>query len=263
MDAFIDFFDPLPIAVLFGVFIAVGLAVIFGLEALVHRRLRPATRERVSNSTAVMIQVLAVFYSVLVAFVIIGERSAISEANDHVGAEAAAMSALYQDVGGFPPDARERVRAAILGYDRSVLEHDFHAVESTGEPSTETNRRLDELYAAVQSAEPEVGTSAFYAQAVSDLSDITKARRGRNADAGDTIPGPLFFLVGIVSVFVLGLATLLNTRERRAHVALLAVLAIVTALNLALIVALEHPFSGSIAVSDAPLRVGVLAPASR
>jgi len=44
---------------------------------------------------------------------------------------------------------------------------------------------------------------------------------------------------------------------------LLAVLAIVTALNLALIVALEHPFSGSIAVSDQPLRVGVLAPVAR
>jgi len=44
---------------------------------------------------------------------------------------------------------------------------------------------------------------------------------------------------------------------------LLAVLALVTALNLALIVALEHPFSGSIAVSDQPLRVGVLAQTGR
>jgi hypothetical protein len=42
-----------------------------------------------------MIQVLAVFYSVLIAFVIVGERSAISEANDYVAAEAGAMSALF------------------------------------------------------------------------------------------------------------------------------------------------------------------------
>jgi hypothetical protein len=173
------------------------------------------------------------------------------------------MSALYQDVGGFPPEARARVRAGILAYDRSVLRHDFHAVESTGEPSLDTTRRLDQLYAAVQSAEPEVGTSAFYAQSVNDLSDITRARRSRNADAGDTIPGPLFFLVVIISVFVLAVATLLNTRERGTHVALLAVLATVTALNLALIIALEHPFSGAIAVSDEPLHVGVLGLAMR
>ena len=62
---------------------------------------------------------------------------------------------------------------------------------------------------------------------------------------------------------MLGVATLLNARERGTHVTLLAVLAIVTALNLALIVALEHPFSGSIAVSDQPLRVGVFAPIAR
>jgi predicted alpha/beta hydrolase len=72
MDAFIDLFDPLPIAALFAIFIAAGLAFIFGLEALVHRWLRSETRERVSTSTSVMIQVLAVFYSVLIAFVIVG-----------------------------------------------------------------------------------------------------------------------------------------------------------------------------------------------
>jgi hypothetical protein len=61
---------------------------------------------------------------------------------------------------------------------------------------------------------------------------------------------------------MLGVATLLNTRERGTHVTL-RLFAIVTALNLALIVALEHPFSGSIAVSGQPLRVGVLAPVAR
>ncbi len=99
--------------------------------------------------------------------------------------------------------------------------------------STQTESSTD-LYDAVQTAEPEVGTSAFYGQAVSDLSDVTKARRNRNADAADTIPGPLFFLVVVISFAVLGVATLLNTRERGTHVTLLAVLAVVTALNLAL-----------------------------
>jgi hypothetical protein len=263
LSSFFDFFDPWPIAALFAVFIAAGLAFIFGLEAVVHRNMRSDTRERVSTSTSVMIQVLAVFYSVLIAFVIVGERSAISEANDHVAEEAGALSALFEDVGGFPVGARERVREAIVAYDRSVLTEDFHAVERTGEPSVRTTRRLSQLYDAVRAAEPEVGTSAFFSQAVTDLSDVTKARRARNADAADTIPGPLFVLVVVISFAVLGVATLLNTRERGTHVTLLAVLAIVTALNLALIVALEHPFSGAISVSDQPLRVGALAPAAR
>lgn len=61
MDTFIDLFDPLPIAVLFALFIAGGLLFIFGLEVLVDRRVPSETRERVSGSTSVMIQVLVVF----------------------------------------------------------------------------------------------------------------------------------------------------------------------------------------------------------
>jgi hypothetical protein len=261
MDTFVDLFDPLPVPALFAVFVAGSLLFVFGLEALVHRRVPKETRER--TSTAVMIQVLAVFYSVLVAFVIVGERSAITEANDHISEEAAALAALYEDAQGLPPSSRDEVREAIFGYDRSVLDDDLHAVDRTGQPSPQTTGKLSELYAAVQAAEPEMGDSAFYQQAVGDLSDITKARRSRNADAADTIPGELFFLVAVISVLVLAVATLLNTRERGTHVTLLAVLAVVTALNLALIVALEHPFGGTIGVNDEPLRVGVLAPAAR
>jgi Protein of unknown function (DUF4239) len=262
VDTFIELFDPLPMPALFAVFIAVGLLFVLGLEAFVHRRVHPDVRERVSTSTAVMVQVLAVFYSVLVAFVIIGERSTISQANDHISDEAAGLSALLHDTQSFPPAARQQVREAIFAYDHSVLTDDFRAVDRTGEPSTRTAAKLSDLYRAVQAAEPEAGMSTFYRQAVSDLNDVTKARRARNDDAADTIPGPLFFLVVLISVFVLAVAALLNTRERGTHVTLLAGLAIVMSLNLALMVALEHPFGGAIAVSDQPLRVGVLAPAA-
>ncbi len=258
MDRFLRAFDSLPMPVLFAVYIAAGLAFMFGLEYTVHHRYPAETRERVSASTAVMIQVLAVFYSVLVAFVIVGERSAITDANAHVTAEAAAMTAMFHDVQGFPAADRQRIREAIFAYDRSVLRYDFDAAENTGNPSARTTARLGQLYTAVESAQPRVGSSAFYRQAVSDLTEITKARRDRNASATDTIPGPLFFLVVLLSVLMLGVATLLNTRERGTHVALLAGLTIVMSLNLALIVALEHPFGGAVAISDKPLRVGVL-----
>jgi Protein of unknown function (DUF4239) len=176
MDAFIDLFDPVPVPVLFAVFIAASLLFVFGLEALVHRRVPKETRERTSTSTAVMIQVLAVFYSVLVAFVIVGERGAITEANDHISQEAAALSALYEDAQGLPPSSRDEVREAIMGYDRSVLEDDLHAIDSTGEPSPQTTERLGDLYAAVQAAEPEAVDGAFTSR--QSVTSATSPRRG-------------------------------------------------------------------------------------
>jgi len=257
MDAFIELFDPLSMPLLFLVFGAAGLAFVFGIEFVVHRRLHPDMRERVSTSTAVMVQVLAVFYSILVAFVIVGERNAISDANDNISAEGAALAGLYHDVGGFPQPVRDDIQRAVTAYDVSVLTRDFRAADRNGTPSADTTAKLDNVYRTIEAAEPVVGNSKFYTQTVSDLGDVTKARRGRIADASDTIPGPLFFLVVVVSVLVLGVATLLNTRERGTHVMLLAGLAIVMSLNLALIVALEHPFGGAIAISDQPLRVAV------
>jgi hypothetical protein len=257
MDAFIELFDPLSMPLLFLVFGAAGLAFVFAIEFVVHRRMRPDVRERVSESTAVMIQVLAVFYSILVAFVIVGERNAISDANDNISAEGAALAGLYHDVGGFPQPVRDDIQRAVIVYDVSVLTHDFRAADRNGKPSADTTAKLDNLYRVIEAAEPVVGNSKFYTQTINDLGDVTKARRGRIADASNTIPGPLFFLVVVVSIFVLGVATLLNTRERGTHVALLAGLAIVMSLNLALIVALEHPFGGAIAISDQPLRVAV------
>jgi hypothetical protein len=39
VTAFLDLLEPLPIALLFAIFIAGGLLFIFGLEAIVHRKL--------------------------------------------------------------------------------------------------------------------------------------------------------------------------------------------------------------------------------
>ena len=52
MDAFIELFDPLSMPLLFLVFGAAGLAFVFVLEFIVHKRMRPDVRERVRESTA-------------------------------------------------------------------------------------------------------------------------------------------------------------------------------------------------------------------
>src|SRR5260370_38502438 len=75
--------------------------------------MRPDVREGVSESPAVVVQVLAVFYSGLVAFVIVGERNAISDANDNISAEGAALAGLYHDVGGFPQPVREDIQRSV------------------------------------------------------------------------------------------------------------------------------------------------------
>jgi hypothetical protein len=258
-----DRLDSWPVWLLFGVFIVGGVTLTLVAAVIVHARVPPEKRERAGASTAAMIQVLAVFYAVLVAFMIVDEWSAFSDASGHVSDEAGALTNVYRDSRTFPGDSGAPVQRAIVDYVRSVLEDDFDSVPETGEPSREASARLDRIFTVLQDAGPEAGSSAFYDRAVDNLGEVVRARRARLDAAADAIPAALLFAVLVVSTIVIGVALMLDTRERGPHLILLAALAVVVSLNLALIVSLDQPFGSSVHVSDAPLRRGVLAPAGR
>jgi uncharacterized membrane protein len=259
----VDRLDSVPTWLLFSSFIVGGVMLTLAAEIIVHKRVTPEKRARAGGSTAAMIQVLAVFYAVLVAFLIVEEGSAFSDASSHVSAEAGELTNVYRASETFPRESGERLQAAIREYARSAVNDDLDSVPETGGPSDETSKRLDRLFTILQNIEPEAENSVFYQRAVDDLGSVVRARRARLDAASDTIPGTLLFAVLVVSIIVLAVALLLDTRERGPHLFLLGALAVVVSLNLALIVSLDRPFGGAVHVSDQPLKTGLLAPAAR
>jgi hypothetical protein len=255
--------DSWPVWLLFGVFITVGVTLTLVAAVIVHARIPPEKRERAGGSTAAMIQVLAVFYAVLVAFMIVDEWSAFSNASGHVSDEAGALTNVYRDSRTFPGDSGAPVQRAIIDYARSVLEEDLDSVPESGQPSRDTSGKLDRLFTAVRDVDPEARASVFYDRTVDNLGEVVRARRARLDAASDTVPSALLFAVLVVSMIVIAVALMLDTQARGPHLFLLAALAVVVFLNLALIVSLDQPFGSSVHVSDEPLRRGVLAPAGR
>ena len=69
-------------------------------------------------------------------------------------------------------------------------------------------------------------------------------------------------LIALMSLALVVVAGALDTRHRLSHRVLVGRLTIVVALNLALVVSIDRPFSGGIKVSGAPLREGVLSRAT-
>lgn len=58
----------------------------------------------------------------------------------------------------------------------------------------------------------------------------------------------------MIGATVMAVATLLDTRHPRSHLFILSALALVVWLTLALVVSIDYPFSGTIRVTDTPLR---------
>ena len=100
--------------------------------------------------------------------------------------------------------------------------------------------------------------SAFYGNVVSSLDDLVTARRERINDAVSPLPSLLLVVILVISLALLDTIAALDTKHRRWHYLITAILALILALNLTLVISLHRPFAGSARVTDAPYREGVL-----
>jgi Protein of unknown function (DUF4239) len=240
---------------LFVTFAAIGVGFNLALDGVMRRFVSPEVRGRCGPTAAVIVQVLATIYAVLVAFVIVTEYSELREANDEVATKTAALTALNENSRVFPDGEGARLRTAILDYARVVVDDSFPALARTGEPEPVADRRLEAMFRALQDVRPTTPQeNAAYAQSLERLDEVAETKARLVNAAGETIPWPLVVLLTIMGVTLLVVSTVLDTRHRRGHLLILSALALLVSLTLALVVSLNYPFDGILPISDSPIR---------
>jgi hypothetical protein len=245
----------LPAEALFPLFVVFGVALTIAFDIVVHRYVRPETRERASATAAVTLQVTATIYAILIAFVIVDEYSALRSAQSQVSNKSASLSIVFENSRAFPVAEGRGIRTAAIDYARVVVHRAFPQLEDTGEPDRRTDRRLEALFAAVQRVEPRAQSErAAYTAIEGALDEIVRTRSALIDSAGATVPATLFWMLFVIGFAVMGVATLLDTRHRGSHLLILSTLALVIWLTLALVVSLDYPFKGIIHVNDTPIR---------
>ena len=68
------------------------------------------------------------------------------------------------------------------------------------------------------------------------------------------IPDELLAVLIATSLVLVAVTSVLDTQHRRWHVALMAAVTLLVALNLAMVISLSRPYDGAATVSTAPLR---------
>ena len=131
-------------------------------------------------------------------------------------------------------------------------------LEDAGGPDRATDRLLERLFRDLQRVEPtNESQRGAYPAGLDALNHIVTTREpllnSSNGTMPDTLPF-LRFLLFLIGLVVMAVATLLDTRHRRAHLFILSALALVIWLTLVLVVSLDYPVKGTIAVAAAPLR---------
>jgi len=253
--------DSVPTALL--VLIVVGGVVgIVLLAVWAVRRWLPATREGFdAEVSSQMLGVVASLFGLLLAFVVVIEYQAFSAAGDTVGAEADGLEAIVRDSYAFGNPGGSAVRSSIAAYVRTVVDQEWPLMRE-GKESPAAWDAIDGVFSAMQAYKP-VSTSqvAFYDDSVRHLNSVLEARSDRlGASDGNDLPVLIAALILVGATVILGYATLVGSKSSAFHAVGAGAIAVVVGFSLVVLIALQFPFSGGLAVDSQPFREGALAP---
>jgi hypothetical protein len=241
-------------AALFLTILAVTLLIAFVFAWVAERVFDEEARGLTSGSVTTAVGVVAAIYAVIVAFVIVNEWAAFADAQTTVSSESAALASVYSSASVLPEPGRGEIQRAVLAYDRTVVCAELPLLATHEGPSPKSVAALRALYATV-AANP--SDSAFYGSTVDNLNDVVTARRERINAAVSPLPNLLLVVIAVLSIALLATIAALDTKHRRWHYLITAIVGVIVALNLTLVISLDRPFAGAAQVSDEPYREGV------
>jgi hypothetical protein len=245
-----------PTAVLGLVIIAVGVGIGLGLLAFV-RRSRAGVED--NESIDILFAFIGAVYGIILAFVIVDLWTSFGAARDTVSTEAAALAQLEIDTRPLSPPDRARIENALSVYISAVVNDEATTMRS-GRESLSAHNALDRLALSLERAQPVSKVQdVWYSEAVGKLNDVAVARRQRIEAAQRSVPMPFRVLIFTGALIPIGFMTLVSVKNRRLHTVMVCVVSALVAYAIFLVVALEYPFSGTVAVSLEPFRQGVLA----
>jgi hypothetical protein len=252
----------IPAWLLFTGFALFAVALTLGIDLVLRRRVEERTRSQAGRTAAIMLGVLANIYAVLIAFVVVQGWNDLQVAQTYVDGQASALTQIRQNSVILHDGEERRIDDALDRYARSVIRYDFPSMEKDGRRSPRTTAALEGLFRTVRDATPNGRSQeAFYDQTVVQLDRLVQARQSSVTASDGSLPLPLYILLGLGGVAIVGLACTLDSEHRRSHLFVVCSIAVVISFMLALVVSFDHPFSGSISVTDRPIRVFLTFPA--
>jgi hypothetical protein len=237
---------PAPLLAIGLLTIAVGASL--GATWFVRRSTDLATLESHKEVAGFIIAVVGALYSVLLAFVVAGVWEQFEETATIAEHEAELAISLYRDAEVFPTS--DEIRSSLRGYATSVIDEEWPSMAEHQEEAPATDLALSDVFESYRSIDPQqADEEVFQGNALDRLDDLTAARRERITASSKSLPGPLWLVIVAGAFITLGFTLLLPVQSARAQTLMVSMLAAMAALLLFLILSLDLPFSGDLAVS--------------
>jgi hypothetical protein len=198
---------------------------------------------------------VGVLYAVLLAFAVIIVWEKFSDAEKAVAQEAGGAATLYRLADGIGGEPGAALRSGLTHYLKTAVAEDWPAMERGGASRTVT-RALDGAYVALLTFAPSDGRgTALLAEALHQLDLMTQARRARLVMTSGIVPNVVWFVLVGGAVLTIGFTLFFGAENLRVQAMMTGVLAFLIFSGLLVIIAIDHPFAGSVKVGPEALSI--------
>lgn len=225
------------------------------LMVLIHRTIPFEVRRQHNDVIGFIIAVVAVFYGLIVASVLVISLNRFDHAQQVVENEANLIGDVVRNARAISPQVEGPVKLLATRYLDDVITKEWPA-QMQGQRTILGLRTLTELTQAISRYEPrDQREAAYYMQLVQTMNKLYDARRERIFLAGEGIAGEVWVVTLAGGILTICFALLFGIQDRRIHFLLASFLAVSLALIFALIAIFDTPFQGDVAASDEPYRL--------
>ena len=218
------------------------------------RRYVPLDRLSANNEVAgFKFATVGVIYAVLLAFAILVVWERFNKADSDVANEASAAATVFRLTQGLDSDHGAAVRKATTNYLREAVDKDWPAM-GQGTSSRDVTIALTEIYDAVLKFHT-FGSfeSLVVAEILRDVDRISEMRRQRLVAASGIVPGIIWAVLFTGAFVTIGFTFFFGTANLRAQTVMSGAVAILIFSGLLTVVAIDHPFAGTVKVGPEAL----------
>jgi Na+/proline symporter len=231
--------------------VALAMAVAVGGLVLVQRLVSTERRKQHNDVAGFIYAVLGVSYAVLLGLMLIAVWEQWNAAQDVASDEANELAGIFWFAHALPQPEGRHVQELARSYAEVVVNKEWPAMEQ-GRSSPKAWATLDELRGTILGLNPPTGAQQVrYNQVLEQLHGLGDARRERLLAASEGVPTILWVVLIGGGVITIAFTYLFGLENTTVHTLMVASLALIIALSLFTVAALNHPFKGDVRIHPA------------
>jgi hypothetical protein len=222
--------------------------------------LRPILRQFVKHTASCndivgyVLSCFCVFYGLLLGLIAVTAYQSVSEAGSNVTREAAALSALYEDVSRYPEPFGQNLRWLLRDYTRYVIKYAW-PLQQRGIIPEEGTIRAEAFHDRLLDFQPKTPSEEIlHAEAMRQLNHFLECRRMRLYSVKSSLPASMWYVMILGAILNIAICWLFDMRFIT-QLLLGGILAAYLGTMIYLIVDMNQPFRGDVSITAEPFEV--------